>query len=41
MEGMSKEGKGKRRNSRTSSGTTEGITKEETGVLYKEKYTGR
>jgi len=40
MEGMSKEGKGKRRKSRTSSGI-KGTTKEETGVLYKKKCAGR
>jgi len=41
MEGMSKEGKGKRRKSRTSGGTTESATKEGAGVLHKEKCAGR
>jgi len=38
---MSKERKEKRRKSRASSGTTEGITKEGVSTLHKEKCTGR
>jgi len=41
MKGMSKEGKGKRRKSRASGGTTEGATKEEASMLHKKKYIRR
>jgi len=41
IEGMSKDGKGKRRKSKASSSTTEGITKEGASTLYKEKCAGR
>jgi len=34
---MSKEGKGKRKKSSASNSTTEGATKEEASMLYKEK----
>jgi len=34
---MSKKGKGKRRKNRASGSTTESITKEGAGMLYKEK----
>jgi len=41
IEGVSKERKGKRKKSRVSGGTTEGTTKKEASVLYKEKCIGR
>jgi len=40
MEGMSKKEKERKRKSSVGSGTTEGTTKEEAGILHKEKCIG-